>query len=83
MSLVFIRDIDSPDVAVSLARRLQNEVRHAFSGDLNECVTLSIGIAMFPDHGKDFSELYKAVDSALYQVKTNGRNDIRVYEDQV
>lgn len=78
--MVFLRDIDSADVAVSLAEKLQHEVKHAFSGDLKECVSLSIGIAMYPDHGKNFSELYRSVDSALYHVKANGRAACHVFD---
>lgn len=37
-------------------------------------VTLSLGIAMIPDDGKSFDELYHKVDSALYAQKANGKD---------
>ena len=44
---------------------------------LNEvpfCASVSVGIAMFPDHGITFTQLYKSADDALYEVKRRGKN---------
>lgn len=78
--MVFLRKIDSADIAVSLAEKLQSEVVTAFSGELKGCITLSIGIAMYPDNGKDFKTLFKCADEALYYVKKHGRASCHVYD---
>jgi diguanylate cyclase (GGDEF)-like protein len=39
-----------------------------------EFITGSIGIAIAPQHGKTYEELYRNADSALYQAKAKGRN---------
>lgn len=78
--VVFLRDIKSCDMAVRLAERLQNEVQNAFSGDLEKCVTLSIGISIYPEHGTKFEELYSAADKALYYVKEHGRASHHIYD---
>lgn len=36
--------------------------------------TLSLGIAVYPEHGSDEESLLKASDAALYQSKSEGRN---------
>lgn len=77
---VFLRDIKSREIAVELAERLQNEVQNAFSGDLEKCVTLSIGISIYPECGMKFEDLYDAADKALYYVKEHGRASYRIYE---
>ncbi|MFT6899292.1 MAG: diguanylate cyclase (GGDEF)-like protein/PAS domain S-box-containing protein [Paraglaciecola sp.] len=38
-------------------------------------ITLSIGIAMFPDDTNDITELVKLADNAMYKVKKLGRNN--------
>jgi diguanylate cyclase (GGDEF)-like protein/PAS domain S-box-containing protein len=38
--------------------------------------TLSIGIALFPDHGATSQGLIAAADRAMYAAKTNGRNRV-------
>jgi diguanylate cyclase (GGDEF)-like protein len=37
-------------------------------------VTLSVGIAMFPDHGESGQAVLQAADTALYRAKAAGRN---------
>ena len=77
---IFMRNIESPDNAVQLANRLSNQVKRAFKGEkLEGRVTLSIGVAVFPDHGRRFEELFKAADAALYHVKNHGRAAVAVY----
>ncbi|MBO8163662.1 MAG: sensor domain-containing diguanylate cyclase [Brevibacillus sp.] len=42
-------------------------------------VTVSTGIAIFPDHAATADELKRAVDKALYQSKSRGKNCVTVY----
>ena len=40
----------------------------------------SIGVAIFPRHGKTFGELYASADTALYRAKQNGKNTYVVFD---
>jgi putative nucleotidyltransferase with HDIG domain len=51
--------------------------------DHGEAVTVSIGIATYPQHGVERSELVRVADSALYWAKEHGRNQVRVYRPDV
>ena len=42
-------------------------------------VTCSIGVAIFPQHGRDADSLLKNADAAMYTAKKNGRNQIAFY----
>ena len=42
-------------------------------------VTLSIGIALYPNDGADFNSLSKAADVAMYRAKEEGRNAYRFF----
>jgi diguanylate cyclase (GGDEF)-like protein len=46
-----------------------------------EHVTISIGVAVFPDEARFKRELLEAADAALYQAKANGRNRVVLYSD--
>ncbi len=43
-------------------------------------VSLSIGIAIYPNHGINDNDLLKNADIAMYEVKENGKNDYKIYD---
>ena len=53
-----------------------------YQGQSLEAVTLSLGVAMFPQHGSTKELLFNAVDSALYRAKHEGRDRV-IVADQV
>lgn len=46
------------------------------NGALLPPITVSIGLAIFPDHGRTFTALNTAADQALYHAKHSGRNRV-------
>jgi diguanylate cyclase (GGDEF)-like protein/PAS domain S-box-containing protein len=49
-----------------------------FEGQTREMVTLSIGVAVFPEHGSTSTAILRVVDDALYRAKRQGRNRVVV-----
>ena len=43
-----------------------------------EPVSISLGVAVFPDHGTTGAALLRAADQALYQAKAEGRDRLVV-----
>lgn len=79
--MIFLRNIESKEMVFSLAKRLTEQIRKEFDKeDYAGEVSLSIGIAMYPEHGKRFEQLYDAADQALYWVKKHGRGTYRMYD---
>jgi diguanylate cyclase (GGDEF)-like protein len=66
--------------AVIYAERLRHEVeRHPFAGRESQplgMVTISAGVATFPEDGTDGATLINNADRALYEAKENGRNRV-------
>ncbi|MEZ4599399.1 MAG: PAS domain S-box protein [Syntrophotaleaceae bacterium] len=46
-------------------------------------VTASMGIAMFPEDGQNFSTLFEHADSAMYFAKESGRNNVQFYREEI
>jgi diguanylate cyclase (GGDEF)-like protein/putative nucleotidyltransferase with HDIG domain len=51
--------------------------------DLGEVLNMSAGVATYPQHGVERSELVRVADSALYVAKEQGKNTVRVYRPDV
>lgn len=61
--------------AAARAERLRQFVEsERLAGSDTQSVTLSMGVATFPEDGADASELLKRADDALYAAKRHGRN---------
>jgi diguanylate cyclase (GGDEF)-like protein len=59
----------------SLRKEIKN-MKVNFRGQLLPSITLSFGIAAYPDHGLDAIELIRIADKALYIAKEEGRDRI-------
>jgi diguanylate cyclase (GGDEF)-like protein len=62
--------------AVAFAERIRREIE-ALSVSASR-VSVSIGIASFPHHGKTPDDLVKSADEALYRAKNVGKNRIEI-----
>ncbi|MGH8687845.1 MAG: sensor domain-containing protein, partial [Burkholderiales bacterium] len=66
--------------AAQVAQRVQGILQRPFTVEdraLN--VTASLGISIYPEDGRDFSELLKNADTALYDAKDAGRDGFRFF----
>ncbi len=65
--------------AIATAEKILDVIRKSSFGDEGEealPLTVSIGIATYPKHGKTFRDLVDAADGALYQAKQQGRDRV-------
>jgi diguanylate cyclase (GGDEF)-like protein len=68
----------SKAVAGQVAERMRSAVEAELNGDgrWNQKITISIGVATFPDDGKSPEQVLVAADQALYIAKHQGRNRV-------
>jgi len=57
-----------------LLRRMIGDLSLRYHGQMLRQVTISIGLAMYPDHSEIPEELLRSADHALYAAKHKGRN---------
>jgi diguanylate cyclase (GGDEF)-like protein len=74
------------DRALILAERLRQVIAESpipVADNLQIHITISIGVAVFPNHAQNESELIGAADSALYKAKQMGRNRVCMFEPEL
>jgi len=75
-----------PKTPVQGTMRLAAKVREVVAtepfvaGSASILVTVSVGAAVYPDHGLSAGDLLAAADAALYRAKGNGRNRVEEAE---
>jgi diguanylate cyclase (GGDEF)-like protein/PAS domain S-box-containing protein len=72
--------IDTVSIAEHIRRAVAQKV---MIGGQDIVMTVTIGIAIFPDNGKDAKTLLKNADIALSRAKSQGRNTIQFYSTDI
>ncbi|OGO39069.1 MAG: hypothetical protein A2147_07355 [Chloroflexi bacterium RBG_16_57_8] len=76
---VLILPAASTEGALKRAEHTREAVKNMkvqFQGQLLPPVTMSMGIATYPDHGSELNDLLRVADSALYRAKEGGRDRV-------
>ena len=73
--IVFIKGTDDPETARKTADEIISEVTSEVTlPDPGEKISISMGIAVYNGQEKNYSELFKKVDTALYKSKADPEN---------
>jgi diguanylate cyclase (GGDEF)-like protein/PAS domain S-box-containing protein len=71
-------DLESSRARGERLRLKMRELTIMYHGKSLGMVTISVGVAAFPEHGRSPKELMAAADAALYQAKRGGRDRVVV-----
>jgi diguanylate cyclase (GGDEF)-like protein len=78
--LVLLTEVTSVRDTGVIANKLKKAMAHPhLIGSHQLCVTLSIGVSLYPDDGKDVESLLSCADVAMYFAKRSGRNTYRLF----
>lgn len=73
---ILVDMINDEEDAIQVAKRVVNDNPTLdIAIDAENCVSVSVGIALFPEDGLDLASLMKKADQALYRVKEQGKGD--------
>jgi diguanylate cyclase (GGDEF)-like protein len=65
-------------VAEAIRRRMAESAFELLEGDEELRATVSIGVAIYPEHGSSPESVLDAADAAVYDAKLGGRNRVRL-----
>lgn len=78
--LIILPDVTDSLAATFVAKKIISAIaKPIYYGDRLLNVSASVGIALFPDHGKNPEDLRKNADTAMYATKRSGKNNFAVF----
>lgn len=78
--VILMRNISDRDKAEQRIHNLLKNLPEMKIEEMdNRGITISVGVALAPDNGNSFIELYRHADQALYETKRVGRNGYSIY----
>ena len=81
---VILAEYSTSNYLDDLIEIIFNTINHSFTiNNIDYNLNLSIGISIFPDHGKESTELLKKADIAMYEAKNNGKNQYTIYTEMM
>lgn len=82
--LIFLPNIDSLSEVEKKAKKLIKVFNKSYNIDDKQIyVTTSIGVSVYPVDGKDFDQLLKNADAAMYTAKNNGKNQYQFFNNSI
>ena len=77
---LIIPHLSDKEFSTTIVERIINLFKDPFQVAGREMfISASIGVALFPDNGKDVETLLKNADTAMYSAKEQGKNTFRYY----
>jgi len=81
--IAFLQEADAFGAEI-VARRILDKLAQPFMVDaVNFSLGCSIGVAMYPEDGRNLDTLIQCADTAMFRVKERGRGNFRFYQPQM
>jgi diguanylate cyclase (GGDEF)-like protein len=78
--VVLLKDLDRPEAAADLARKILAALRPAFRIEPHELhMSATVGISVYPGDGTSAEALLANADAAMYHAKQSGRNAYKFF----
>ena len=82
--LLLLTNVAEPDAIATFTRELMARLIEPFDiGGRELTVSVSVGVAIFPEDGADYGTLLKKADMAMYRAKDSGRNAYRFFNEEM
>jgi len=82
--VVLLPSIETARDAVLVAEKIREAINHVFvlSGEELD-MSVSVGVAVYPEHGKDEHQLAQNADIAMYHAKEAGRDNVMLFREEI
>ena len=82
--VLLLPGVESEDQAIQIAEKIRLSLSEPIDAEgISLTTSASIGVALYPEHGLNETDLINNADIAMYEAKSSGRNQIKVFGDDV
>jgi len=80
--VAILSGIEVADDALHVAEKIRLALNEPFDieGGYKISIACCVGVAIYPEHGKDEKRLVKCADDAMYLAKEHGRNSVSLFD---
>jgi len=80
--VIFLTNLNQKEDAIKVVQKITKKMNEPFVVDEKIlAISLSMGVAIYPEHSLSEEKLMKFADTAMYRAKYNGEGNIVTYED--
>jgi hypothetical protein len=80
--IIILKDANKCE-AMKIGEKIRKSMEKINIPQIKEPITVSIGIAGFPEHGQFKEELIEKADQALYNAKEEGKNKVVIWDAKI
>ncbi len=81
--VVLLTNMEQPGVQQCVQKMLSSLAAPYTAAGITLHLSASLGVAMFPDDGRNYQDLLKSADTAMYQAKASGRNGFSFFSPEM
>lgn len=82
--IVLLPSIETQQDAMQVAEKMRHALGQPFDLSAQRIfISVSIGVAVYPEHGSDERTLTKSADTAMYYAKANLRDNAKLYQPEM
>jgi diguanylate cyclase (GGDEF)-like protein/PAS domain S-box-containing protein len=79
--VILLPSIETQGDAGKVGEKIRHSLNQPFElAEHTLTIGSSIGVAVYPEHGREEKLLVKSADIAMYHAKKNGRNNVKIYQ---
>jgi diguanylate cyclase (GGDEF)-like protein len=77
--IILLTEVGTGENAMQVAHKLVDELIRPYSLSAARAeISASVGVALYPDHGRTSQALMRVADKAMYEVKHDGKNGVNM-----
>ena len=79
--MILIKDMEDREALFDKIDEVCKRLADIYTGEMKDFIKAIFGVAIYPNDGKDFAELFRHADTACYVAKNKGYGNLMLYEN--